>query len=66
VTDVGWNELLVALCLLLVLEGILPFVAPERWRGLLQQIVRLDRRAIRLLGLGSMLTGAGLLHLINH
>ncbi|HMU90444.1 MAG: DUF2065 domain-containing protein [Pseudomonadales bacterium] len=65
-TGVGWHELLVALCLLLVLEGILPFVAPEQWRGLLQQIARLDRRAIRLLGLGSMLTGAGLLHLINH
>lgn len=62
----GWHELLVGLCLLLVLEGILPFAAPEQWRGLLQQIAQLDRRAIRLLGLGSMLTGTGLLYLINH
>lgn len=61
-----WHELAVGFCLMLVFEGILPFAAPERWREMLQLIGQLDRRAIRLLGLCSMLTGTGLLYLINH
>lgn len=60
-----WHELLVASCLVLVLEGIMPFVAPQRWRKLVEYAARIDDRSMRMLGLGSMLAGVLLLYLIN-
>lgn len=59
------HELLIAFCLLLVLEGILPFLAPRRWRSMLALVSQASDRSIRLVGLGSMLTGVFLLYLIN-
>lgn len=60
-----WHELALALCLMLVIEGIIPFVAPGRWRRLLQMLDGVDDRTVRLIGLASMLTGTALLYLIN-
>jgi len=59
------HELAVAFCLMLVIEGILPFVAPDRWRHLLEAVEQVDNGTLRLIGLASMLTGTGLLYLIN-
>lgn len=59
------HELAVAFCLMLVIEGILPFVAPARWRHLLEAVEQVDNGTLRLIGLASMLTGTGLLYLIN-
>lgn len=59
------HQLVVAFCLMLVLEGIIPFLYPERWRSLVETISQIDNRALRLIGLGSMLTGVGLLYLVN-
>lgn len=59
------HELAVAFCLMLVIEGILPFVAPGRWRHLLEAVEQVDNGTLRLIGLASMLTGTGLLYLIN-
>lgn len=50
------------MCLLLVLEGILPFLCPRRWREAVVSLARLDDRQLRLIGLGSMLLGTGLLY----
>jgi len=36
-----WQELGIALCLMLVLEGILPFLYPRQWRGAVLQAARL-------------------------
>ncbi|WP_425917009.1 DUF2065 domain-containing protein [Pseudomonas sp. GWSMS-1] len=33
-----WQELVIALCLVLVLEGILPFLGPRLWRDTLLQL----------------------------
>jgi len=60
------HDLLVAISLLLVLEGLLPFISPDRWRDAIVAVARLPGRHIRLIGLGSMLTGTLLLYLINH
>lgn len=60
-----WRDLSTALCLLLVIEGALPFLAPSRWRGLLRQLVDLDDRSIRIAGLVAMLAGAMLLYLVR-
>jgi len=60
-----WQVLPVAVALVLVIEGLLPFVSPGRWRNMLAAVQHLDERTIRLFGLGSMLTGLVLLYLVN-
>jgi uncharacterized protein YjeT (DUF2065 family) len=59
------HELAVAFCLMLVIEGILPFIAPKRWRNLILMLDEVDDSTMRLIGLGSMLTGTVFLLLIN-
>ncbi|HAT28828.1 MAG TPA: DUF2065 domain-containing protein [Gammaproteobacteria bacterium] len=60
-----WHDLAVAFCLMLVIEGIIPFVNPGRWRQLLKVLDQIDDRTMRMIGLGSMLTGTALLYFIN-
>ena len=60
-----WHELAVAFCLMLVIEGIIPFVAPQRWRNLLRAIEQIDDGALRAIGLASMLVGTFALLIIN-
>jgi uncharacterized protein len=60
-----WHELAVAFCLMLVIEGIIPFISPGRWRKMLLMLDQIDDNTMRMIGLGSMLTGTVLLLLIN-
>ncbi|MEH6559480.1 MAG: DUF2065 domain-containing protein [Oceanicoccus sp.] len=60
-----WHDLIVALCLVLVVEGILPFLSPASWRKMVLNVVQLDDRSMRVMGLVSMLIGVGVLWLIN-
>jgi len=59
------QNLAVAFCLMLVIEGIMPFIAPRRWRNMLAMLDQVDDNTVRLLGLGSMLVGTVLLYLVN-
>jgi uncharacterized protein YjeT (DUF2065 family) len=60
-----WNDLWAALALMLVLEGILPFLSPDSVRRLLQSMSEVDNRSLRISGLVSMLAGVGLLYLVR-
>lgn len=60
-----WRELGIAVCLMLVLEGIIPFLYPARWRRLVASLAEIDDRKLRLAGLASMVTGTVLLYLVN-
>jgi len=60
---VDGSELVRAFGLVMVIEGILPFVAPARWRQMMLSVMELDSRAIRIVGLVSMLAGLLLLKL---
>ncbi|HMQ11861.1 MAG TPA: DUF2065 domain-containing protein [Candidatus Competibacter phosphatis] len=60
-----WNELLAAFGLMLVLEGILPFLSPGRLRQTLLQMAKLEDRALRLVGLASMLLGLLVLYVFR-
>jgi uncharacterized protein YjeT (DUF2065 family) len=60
-----WQDLLSALALMLVLEGILPFLSPEVTRRTLQTASQMDNRGLRITGLLSMLAGLGLLYLVR-
>ena len=55
------TSLLVAFALMLLLEGILPFLAPAAWRETFLRLTQLTDGQIRFLGLGSMLLGLILL-----
>ena len=49
--------LLAALALMLVLEGLLPFLSPRKWRQVFEKAVTMSDGQIRFLGLSSMLAG---------
>ncbi|MDZ7590959.1 MAG: DUF2065 domain-containing protein [Rubrivivax sp.] len=53
--------LLGALALMLVVEGLLPFFSPDRWRSIFERATRLSDGQIRFLGLSSMVAGLVLL-----
>ncbi len=53
--------LLGALALMLVLEGLLPFLSPQAWRSVFERATRMSDGQIRFLGLSSMLIGLVLL-----
>jgi uncharacterized protein len=55
------EALLGAFALMLVVEGLLPFIAPARWRRVFEQAVRLGDGQIRFIGLCSILAGLLLL-----
>jgi len=59
------HQLAIGFCLMLVLEGIVPFLYPQRWRNLVQQLALVDNRTLRIMGLVSMLLGTLILYLIN-
>ena len=59
------QHLLVALCLMLIIEGILPFLYPQRWRSLVVRLAQISNRNMRALGLASMLLGLFLLLLVR-
>jgi uncharacterized protein YjeT (DUF2065 family) len=48
---------LLALALMLILEGVLPFIAPNLWRETFRRITQMTDGQIRFVGLSSMLVG---------
>ncbi len=52
---------LLAFALMLVIEGLLPFLAPNLWRETFRRITQLSDGQIRFFGLSSMLAGLLLL-----
>jgi uncharacterized protein len=54
--------LLTALALMLVFEGILPFLAPGLWRETFRRLTELSDGHIRFIGLTSMLAGILILY----
>lgn len=60
-----WHDVVVALSLVLVAEGVLPFLSPQAWRKMAYNVAQLDDRSMRLMGFISMLVGAGMLYLLN-
>lgn len=61
--DFGWW--IAAIALMLVVEGILPFVSPETWKNVFRRATELKDSQLRFLGLSSMLLGLLLLLLIK-
>lgn len=53
--------LLGALALMLIFEGLLPFLSPAAWRSAFEKALQLSDGQIRFVGLGSLLLGLVLL-----
>ncbi len=57
------HTLLIALALLLIIEGLLPFLAPGFWREAFRRLTEMSDGQLRFIGLTSMLAGLLLLYL---
>ncbi|HET6492303.1 MAG TPA: DUF2065 domain-containing protein [Burkholderiales bacterium] len=58
--------LLTAFALMLVIEGVLPFLMPGLWRQTFRKLTEMSDGQIRFIGLTSMLAGLLLLYIVRH
>jgi hypothetical protein len=63
--DLSFDTLLLAVALVLVLEGLMPLISPVRWRQVFEQVLRLSDGQIRFLGMASILSGLVLILLFH-
>jgi uncharacterized protein YjeT (DUF2065 family) len=62
---VVWQDLLAALALVLVIEGMVPFLNPQSLRRMLETVSQLDDRTLRTAGFISMLCGVVMLYIVR-
>ena len=60
-----WNEILTAFALVLIIEGLLPFASPSRYRQMVAQLVMLGDNHIRTVGLVIIVIGLVLLYVVR-
>ncbi len=61
--SVNWDDLLNAIALVMIIEGILPFVSPESLKKTYQKMQELPDDTLRKVGIGSIVLGMLLLFL---
>jgi uncharacterized protein YjeT (DUF2065 family) len=59
------SDLLAAIALFFVVEGIIPFINPSGMKRALEKLLTLGDRELRIAGLGSMLVGVAILFLVR-
>ncbi len=59
------QDLFAALCLVLVLEGLMAFAAPDAWKRMLAQLIETDSRVLRRVGAAMVVAGLVLLQLLR-
>ena len=52
------HPIIAALALVMIFEGIMPFVAPEAWKNFLRQIAEMENHHLRIIGAVMMVVGA--------
>lgn len=60
-----WETLLAAIALVFVLEGVIPFLYPDKWRNLVARLAEINDRQLRIMGLMSMLLGISILYFVK-
>lgn len=63
--NLAWSDLLAAVALLLVLEGLLPFLNPGAIRRVFLQLAEMTDRDLRVAGLVSVVAGLVLLFFVR-
>ena len=61
----NWSDLLAALALVLILEGIMPFASPSNLKKTFALVLQLDEKTLRTFGLLSIIVGLLLLYFIR-
>jgi len=59
------QDLMTAFALLLIIEGLLPMIAPQFWQKAMQELSGHHPKTIRIGGIISMLAGAFLLNFLH-
>ena len=60
-----WENLIPALALVLVIEGMLPFLSPRGWRDAMSQAAQLPDNVLRTIGFVSMMAGLIILYFVQ-
>lgn len=60
-----WVDIFTALALVLVIEGLMPFLSPSTFRGAMQAILSRSDSTMRLVGLSSMIGGVLILMFVR-
>ena len=60
-----WQQLLIGFALVLIIEGILPFLSPQGMKQLMKSMSEMDDHSIRVTGFVSMILGLILLYIVN-
>ena len=60
-----WHDLWVALALVMVIEGVIPFLSPTGMKKMMLSVIGMDDKSLRISGLISMLLGVLTLYLVN-
>jgi uncharacterized protein YjeT (DUF2065 family) len=63
--NLAWSDLLAAVSILLVLEGLLPFINPTGTRRVFQQMSQMPDRELRVAGFIAMAAGLVLLFVVR-
>jgi uncharacterized protein YjeT (DUF2065 family) len=60
-----WENMIPALALVLVIEGLLPFLSPRSWREAMSQAAQMPDKILRSLGFVSMMAGVIILYFVR-
>ncbi len=60
-----WSALLAGFAFYLIIEGLLPFAAPQGWRRGLALLAKLEDSQLRSFGLGLVIAGLALLFVLR-
>lgn len=63
--DISWGDLGAAVALMLIIEGIMPFVNPGTFRQMLEMVSKMEERSVRTLGAIWMGLGIALLYWVR-
>ena len=61
----NWDDLLAALALVMIIEGLIPFVSPQGYKNTMQQLITMPAPTIRTIGLSLMVIGVVSLILVR-
>jgi hypothetical protein len=60
-----WTDLIAALAIVCIIEGVMPFINPSGVKRLLEWFSSLEEREMRLVGFVSMVVGVTILFLVR-
>jgi uncharacterized protein YjeT (DUF2065 family) len=63
--DISWGDLGAAVALMLIIEGIMPFINPGTFRQMLEMVSKMEERSVRTLGAVWMGLGIVLLYWVR-